>query len=149
MAVQPAVTGRRAGERHSSPPVAPPHVAGYREVRAFSEAICAPLETEDYVVQSMPDVSPPKWHLAHTSWFFETFLLQPFLPGYAPYHPGFRFLFNSYYEGVGPRSPRDTRGLLSRPTVAEVARYRAHVDRHVQRLLDGETAAHQAELGPL
>jgi ergothioneine biosynthesis protein EgtB len=110
-------------------------VRAYTEVRAQSERICRPLATEDYVVQSMPDVSPPKWHLAHTSWFFETFLLQPFLKGYAAFHPGYGYLFNSYYEAVGARHPRAERGLLSRPTVEEVYRYRAHVDAGMERLL--------------
>jgi ergothioneine biosynthesis protein EgtB len=107
----------------------------YTAVRRQTEALCAPLATEDYVIQSMPEASPVKWHLAHTSWFFETFLLQPSLAGYRPFHPEFAFLFNSYYEAVGPRWPRTARGLLSRPTVAEVYRYRAYVDEHMARVL--------------
>jgi ergothioneine biosynthesis protein EgtB len=107
----------------------------FRSVRAASVGLARPLEIEDYVVQSMPDVSPAKWHLAHTSWFFEQFLLRPQLPGYVPYDARFDFLFNSYYEAVGPRLARDQRGLLSRPTVAEVMNYRAHVDEHMLRLL--------------
>ena len=86
----------------------------------------------------MPDVSPPKWHLAHTSWFFETFLLKPYYPDYRPFHPRFEYLFNSYYEGVGPRHPRPERGLLSRPTVEEVYAYRALVDRAMLRLLEDD-----------
>jgi ergothioneine biosynthesis protein EgtB len=93
------------------------------------------LESEDYVIQSMPDVSPPKWHLAHTTWFFETFLLIPYLPGYTGFDPRFGYLFNSYYEAVGDRHPRAERGLLSRPTVAAIYDYRAHVDRSIQDLL--------------
>jgi ergothioneine biosynthesis protein EgtB len=112
-------------------------LTGYREVRAQTEALCRPLEIEDYGVQSMPDASPAKWHLAHTTWFFETFLLQPHLPGWEPFHPGFNYLFNSYYEAVGARHPRPERGLLSRPTVAEVYAYRAHVDQGMERLLAG------------
>jgi ergothioneine biosynthesis protein EgtB len=108
---------------------------GYRFVRRWTEALCEPLASEDYVVQSMPDASPVKWHLAHTTWFFETFLLEPHLEGYQPFHPQFRFLFNSYYQGIGPRWPRHQRGLLSRPTVVEVFGYRAYVDKHVARLL--------------
>ncbi|HKQ60918.1 MAG TPA: ergothioneine biosynthesis protein EgtB [Candidatus Polarisedimenticolaceae bacterium] len=108
----------------------------FREVRAMTERLCAPLEIEDYVVQSMPDVSPTKWHLAHVSWFFETFLLQGFLPGYAPAHPQFAQLFNSYYNAVGEPYPRLARGLLTRPTVAEVYAYRAQVDREVARLVE-------------
>ena len=107
----------------------------YQQVRQVSEKICQPLALEDYTIQSMPDVSPPKWHLAHTTWFFETFLLLPYLPGYTVFHPQFGYLFNSYYEAVGARYPRHQRGLLSRPTVAEVYRYRAHVDRAMMELL--------------
>jgi ergothioneine biosynthesis protein EgtB len=103
-------------------------LARYRSVRAFTEKLCAPLHPEDYVVQSMPDASPAKWHLAHTSWFFETFVLQPRMPGYAPHHPQFAVLFNSYYEAVGPRHPRPERGMLSRPSVDEVYAYRRAVD---------------------
>ena len=100
----------------------------FHAIRSFTEALAAPLRPEDQVVQSMPDVSPTKWHRAHTTWFFETFLLEPALTGYAPFDPDYGYLFNSYYEAVGPRHPRPQRGLLSRPTVDEVARYRAHVD---------------------
>lgn len=100
----------------------------YPDVRARSLEICAPLCGDDYGVQSMPDVSPPKWHLAHTSWFFETFVLEKFLPDYRPYHPQFNYLFNSYYKGIGSHHPREARGLLSRPTLPEVLRYREHVD---------------------
>ncbi|WP_373544190.1 ergothioneine biosynthesis protein EgtB [Chamaesiphon sp.] len=107
----------------------------YQQVRQVSEKICQPLEIEDYTIQSMSDVSPPKWHLAHTTWFFETFLLLPYLPGYTVFHPQFGYLFNSYYEAVGARHPRHQRGLLSRPKVAEVYRYRTHVDRAMMELL--------------
>ncbi len=108
----------------------------YQQVRHLSEQLCQPLETEDYIIQSMPDVSPPKWHLAHTTWFFETFLLIPNLSDYRVFHPKFCYLFNSYYEAVGQRHPRAQRGLLSRPTVAEVYRYREYVDRAMHCLLD-------------
>jgi ergothioneine biosynthesis protein EgtB len=107
----------------------------YQQVRQISEKICQPLEIEDYQIQSMPDVSPPKWHLAHTTWFFETFVLLPHLSGYTVFHPQFGYLFNSYYEAVGTRHPRHQRGLISRPTVAEVYQYRAHVDRAMNTLL--------------
>jgi ergothioneine biosynthesis protein EgtB len=110
----------------------------YQQVRQLSDRICQPLETEDYVIQSMLDVSPPKWHLAHTTWFFETFLLVPHLPGYTVFHPEFGYLFNSYYEAVGARHPRHQRGLLSRPTVTEVYNYRAYVDRSMAILLASE-----------
>ncbi|HEY9646455.1 MAG TPA: ergothioneine biosynthesis protein EgtB [Chroococcidiopsis sp.] len=107
----------------------------YGQVRQLSEQICQPLMVEDYGVQTMPDVSPPKWHLAHTTWFFETFLLIPHLPNYQVFHSQFGYLFNSYYEAVGQRHPRPQRGLLSRPTVAEVYRYRAYVDQAMRSLL--------------
>jgi ergothioneine biosynthesis protein EgtB len=107
----------------------------YQQVRQLSESICHPLAIEDYVIQSMPDVSPPKWHLAHTTWFFETFLLVPNLPKYEVFHPQFGYLFNSYYETVGKRHPRPQRGLLSRPTVEEIYRYRIYVDQGMQTLL--------------
>jgi ergothioneine biosynthesis protein EgtB len=104
-------------------------VADYRRVREFSEWLCRPLVTEDYVIQAAVETSPPKWHLAHVSWFFETFLLMPFQPGYRPFHPGFDHLFNSYYEQLASGYwPRPKRGLLARPTVAEVYAYRRHVD---------------------
>jgi ergothioneine biosynthesis protein EgtB len=106
----------------------------FRTVRRYSNYLCEPLIIEDYGVQSMPDASPVKWHLAHTSWFFETFVLSSALPGYRPFHPDFVVLFNSYYNTVGPRWPRLQRGVLSRPSVAEVYRYRAHVDQHIEWL---------------
>jgi ergothioneine biosynthesis protein EgtB len=108
----------------------------YSSVRATSLAICEPLENEDYVVQSMPDASPLKWHLAHTTWFFEQFILKPLLNGYRTFHPQYDYLFNSYYETVGRMHERPLRGLLTRPTVAEVLRYRSHVDEHMIRLLE-------------
>ena len=104
-------------------------------VRRATEALCAPLDPEDLVVQSMPDASPAKWHLAHTTWFFETFVLEPYRPGFRPFHPAFRALFNSYYVAVGPRHARPERGLLTRPTLREVLAYRAAVDGQVQELL--------------
>ena len=108
----------------------------YRAVRQFTERLCEPLETEDYVIQSMHDVSPAKWHLAHVSWFFETFILKPHLPGYAPLNPQYAYLFNSYYVQAGARHCRAQRGYLSRPTVAEVYAYRAYVDEHMAHLFD-------------
>ena len=121
----------------------------YRTVRAFSEKIAAPLVPEDYVVQSMPDVSPTKWHLAHTSWFFETFLLKTHLPGYQSIHPQYDFLFNSYYNAVGERHCRVARGLISRPTVDETYTYRAYVDSHMARLLEGAEGELAQTLEPL
>jgi ergothioneine biosynthesis protein EgtB len=110
----------------------------FRRIRAFTEQLCKPLAIEDYVLQTRIETSPPKWHLAHVSWFYETFLLRPFLSGYQVFHPRFEYLFNSYYEQTGTGFwPRPERGLLSRPTVAEVYQYRHHVDEAMGRLIDG------------
>jgi ergothioneine biosynthesis protein EgtB len=109
----------------------------YREMRGATETLAAPLSAEDQTIQSMPDASPAKWHRAHTTWFFETFLLLPHLPGYRVFDPAFGYVFNSYYEAVGPRHPRPSRGMLSRPGIAAVAAYRAHVDAAMERLLEG------------
>lgn len=114
----------------------------YFRVRLHSEAICRGLETEDYVVQPVADVSPPKWHLGHTTWFWETFVLKPNVPGYRIFHDDFSYVFNSYYETVGKRVLRTDRGNLSRPTVAGVYAYRAYVDEQMSRFLD------KAELSP-
>ena len=111
---------------------------GFHRVRDATEVLCAPLQTEDYVIQSMPDVSPTKWHLAHTSWFFEAFLLQPFNSEYTVLHPTYGYLFNSYYNAIGERHPRGQRGLASRPTVAEVYAYRHGVDERMLALLARE-----------
>ncbi len=108
----------------------------YRTVRDTTERLCAPLAVEDYVVQAIPDASPARWHLAHTTWFFETFVLEAHLPGFRPLEPQYRHLFNSYYNAVGPQFPRLERGHLSRPTVAEVYAYRAHVDKAMVDLLE-------------
>jgi ergothioneine biosynthesis protein EgtB len=125
--------------------------AAFCAVRAHTEGLVAPLSAEDCALQSMPDASPAKWHLAHTSWFFETFVLERFVPNYASFHPDFRVLFNSYYVGVGPRHPRPERGMLSRPTLDEVLAYRRHVDRRVTQLLaqapPGRELANIVELG--
>jgi len=109
--------------------------SAYQRVRSLSEALAAKLTLEDQVIQTMPDVSPTKWHLAHVTWFFEHFVLQPHLPGYRVFDEAWHYLFNSYYYTVGQMHARPERGLLSRPTVAEILRYRAHVDEAMQRLL--------------
>ena len=122
----------------------------FERVRAQTERLAAPLSAEDCALQSMPDASPTKWHLAHTSWFFETFVLERAIPQYVPFHPQFRMLFNSYYVGVGPRHPRPERGLLSRPTLDEVRAYRRHVNDGMARIMDrapDDTLADIVELG--
>ena len=118
----------------------------FAAIRQLSEALAANLSAEDQAIQSMPDVSPTKWHLAHTSWFFETFLLAPFAPGYRAFDAAFAYLFNSYYEAVGPRHPRPERGLLSRPTADVIAAYRHHVTAAMLRLIEtaGEEVWQQA-----
>lgn len=107
----------------------------YLWVRKYSEDICKPLKTEDYVVQPVVDVSPPKWHIGHVTWFFETLVLKPYLKNYKEFHPQYNFVFNSYYETVGARVIRTDRGNLSRPTVEEVYQYRKYVDDAMTRLL--------------
>ena len=107
----------------------------YRSVRALSQSLAAPLSEADATAQSMPDASPSKWHLAHTTWFFETMVLAPHLPGYRLFDESFNFLFNSYYESLGERHPRPKRGLITRPSLETVYAYRTHVDEAVGRFL--------------
>jgi len=123
--------------------------ARFLAVRAQTERLAAPLCAEDACAQSMPDASPTKWHLAHTSWFFETFVLESADPAFRPFDPAFRVLFNSYYNGVGEQHPRPQRGLLTRPSLDRVLAYRAHVDERVQALLARDAGAFAAtiELG--
>jgi len=119
----------------------------YLSIRAQSEALCRPLKIEDYGVQSMPDVSPPKWHLAHTTWFFERFLLMNFEKGYEPFDAHFHYLFNSYYKSLGPHQLRSERGLISRPTVEEVYDFRRHVDEHMLGLIQNSPEAAWTAMG--
>lgn len=123
----------------------------YSDVRSRSVGVCKPLQTEDFVVQPTVDVSPPKWHLAHTSWFFETFLLKPFLSNYKVFHPDYGYVFNSYYVSVGERVMRADRGNLSRPTTSEVFAYREYIDKHMELLIQTEAIeseiAERLELG--
>jgi len=119
----------------------------YRATRALSEALVAPLSEADAQLQSMEDASPAKWHLAHTTWFWETFLLRDHLPGYRLFDEQWPFLFNSYYEAEGPRHTRARRGMLSRPSLAEILDWRAHVDAAMKRLLDDPARADVVELG--
>jgi ergothioneine biosynthesis protein EgtB len=111
-------------------------VGAYRRVRAYSESLAAPLSAEDCAIQSMPDASPVKWHLAHTSWFFETLVLGE-NKSYRAFEPGFTYLFNSYYEALGPRHPRPRRGLITRPGLYEIMGYRRHVDGAMEKFLAG------------
>jgi ergothioneine biosynthesis protein EgtB len=124
--------------------------ARYRAVRELSQSLAQPLSAEDQCIQSMPDASPTKWHLAHASWFFEAVVLAPMVGDYRPWDTRCHYLFNSYYESLGPRQPRPQRGLITRPGAAEIRQYRAHVDRAVLDLLadaDGQRAATLIELG--
>jgi ergothioneine biosynthesis protein EgtB len=123
------------GNRHADSDPQAALAAQYERVRAQTERLAQPLSAEDCALQSMPEASPVKWHLAHTTWFFETFILEPAVPDYQPYSPQFRVLFNSYYVAVGPRHPRPERGMLSRPSLDDVRAYRRHVDMHMGRLL--------------
>jgi ergothioneine biosynthesis protein EgtB len=121
----------------------------FAAIRQESESLAANLSPEDQAIQSMPDVSPTKWHLAHTSWFFETFILGPFDTAYRAFDPDFVYLFNSYYEAVGPRHPRPQRGLLSRPTVDAIGAYRDHVTAAMLRLVEAADEAVWREIAPL
>jgi ergothioneine biosynthesis protein EgtB len=118
----------------------------YKKVRQRTEQICAPLQTEDYVVQPTVDVSPPKWHIGHTTWFFETFILKPYFMGYQEYDPNYNFVFNSYYETVGNRVIRTDRGNLSRPTVIDIQLYRKYVDDAMYNFLCGDISDDIKEL---
>ena len=118
----------------------------WRQVRERTEELAASLSAEDQCIQSMPDASPAKWHRAHTTWFFEQFVLLPHSPGYRAFDPAFAYLFNSYYEQAGPRHARPHRGLLTRPSATEVGAYRAHVDTAMQRLLERPVPAEVEDL---
>ncbi len=122
--------------------------APYDAVRRFTEDLCTPLCTEDYVIQSMPDASPTKWHISHVSWFFETFLLKWANVDYRSFHPRFAYLFNSYYNGEGARHCRPKRGLISRPTVAEAYEYRTYVDEQMRALVAGSDEQRLDRLTP-
>lgn len=121
----------------------------FHQIRKFTDALCVGLEPEDCVVQSMPDVSPTKWHLAHTTWFFETFILKKFVPGYRAEIPEYAYLFNSYYNAAGDMHRRDLRGLISRPTVSQAQRYRASIDSHIDDLLSNPDESLLDEIEPI
>ena len=133
---------RSRNVRNTAPSRLPMHLLAelFAAVRARSLAIAKPLSAEDCVVQSMPDASPVKWHLAHTTWFFETFILEKYEPGFKPFNAQYRVLFNSYYNTVGDKHPRPERGMLTRPPLDEVFEYRAHVDARLRDLLHGKVA---------
>lgn len=114
--------------------------AEYRKVRTYTEKLCEPLAVEDYIPQPIIDVSPARWNIAHTTWFFEEMILKKFFSGYRVFDERFGFLFNSYYNTIGERTPRDNRGALTRPTVSEIFAYRKHVDAAMDRLLSDRTA---------
>jgi ergothioneine biosynthesis protein EgtB len=124
----------------------PDALAHYSRVRKDSEALAAPLSDADATVQSMPDASPAKWHLAHTTWFFETMALKPNVPGYQVFDEAYNFLFNSYYESVGERQPRPRRGMITRPSLDEILAYRSHVDAAMERLIVSGPAADVGKL---
>ncbi len=118
----------------------------YTRVRAYTEFLCEPLEIEDYIPQPIVDVSPVKWNIAHTTWFFEEMILKTFVPRYEVFDPQFGFLFNSYYDSIGERTPRDQRGAISRPTVKRVFEYRRHVDAAMSALLSSSVSGKVADL---
>ncbi len=152
---KPTVIASEAGKNLANPSrvrlVHPPSIDRYRSIRRATAALCAPLEPEDLAVQPFEWVSPPKWHLAHTTWFFEAMILGRFRPGYAPFDPHSAFLFNSYYESLGPRAEKPRRGAYSRPTAAEVLRYRVRVDAAMEDWLDScrEMDSEPADLAEL
>ena len=132
--IRAPTTSRRSAHLDAAT-AAVPLAARFAQIRRHSETLIAPLSAEDCQLQSMPDASPAKWHLAHLSWFFETFILEKYETGFKPFDPAYRVLFNSYYTGVGERYPRPRRGLISRPTLDDVLRYRAQVDERMMQLL--------------
>ena len=118
-------------------------VTRYRDVRHITQTIAAPLSDADATVQSMPDASPAKWHLAHVTWFFETFVLRDHAPRYRPFDQRYAYLFNSYYEAEGPRHARPMRGMLTRPALSDIMAYRAHVDAEMEAILPNLSPAAQ------
>src|SRR3984885_8092944 len=146
---QPLARAKAAAVGESAPTAASAAVHRYRALRQATEALTRSLTPEDQLAQSMPDASPTKWHLAHVTWFWETFLLVPNLTGYKVFDPRFHYLFNSYYEALGPRQPRPQRGLLTRPSLDEVHAYRRHVDEGVRALLSDMSEAQWKSVEPI
>src|SRR5205085_7345895 len=138
-----------AQTRSKAPLQAGPLLSRFQEVRNFTTALCQDLAPEDCVVQSMPDVSPTKWHLAHTTWFFETFILKKSVPGYRDAVPEYAYLFNSYYNAAGAMHRRDLRGLISRPTVDQTKKYRASVDADIDDLISSADEKLFREIEPI
>lgn len=136
-------------QQRGIPPLRTDLIKRYQAVRQFSRTICETLVAEDYVIQTMPEASPTKWHLAHTSWFFETFVAKPHLANYRSLHPQYAFLFNSYYNAAGKMHARPQRGLISRPTVADTYVYRKYVDEMVEKLLETADEKRLEGLAPL
>src|SRR5438445_790882 len=136
-------------KRRGLPPLRIDLMKRYQTVRQFSRSICETLVAEDYVIQTMPEASPTKWHLAHTSWFFETFVVKPHLANYRSLHPQYAFLFNSYYNAAGKMHARPQRGLISRPTVEDTFAYRKYVDELVEKLLETFDQKQIEKLAPL
>ena len=124
-------------------------IQSYKAVRGYTEILCQPLKVEDFTVQAMDDVSPPKWHLGHVTWFFEKMVLQPFSAGYQVFNPHYNYLFNSYYESIGDRQPRPHRGLLFRPELGEIKSYRAYVDRFILELIESVAPEVLEQIGPI
>jgi ergothioneine biosynthesis protein EgtB len=147
---QPAAPGSGSRERDRAPaPDRSRLLERYAAVRSFTLALCETLDPEDALLQAMPDVSPTKWHLAHTTWFFERFLLEEHAAGYRAHDPQYYFLFNSYYNSIGPMQPRPERGLLSRPTLAEVIGYRSEIDGRVREFVADCDEPTLARIAPL
>ena len=120
-------------------------LANFNEVRKYTEQLCEPLNTEDYIPQPVHFASPPKWHIAHTSWFFEELLLKKYKKGFKEFHPQFSFLFNSYYNALGNRIMRENRGSITRPTVKQVYEYRAYIDKHVNEMIVEGSLSNEAK----
>ncbi len=135
----------RVSKPHGAPERNPDLSTLYQSVREASARLGAPLSDADATVQSMPDASPAKWHLAHTTWFFERMILEPNLPGYRAFDPQFNFLFNSYYESIGARQPRPRRGMITRPALETIIAYRDHVDRAMASLMQDDLGSAVAE----
>jgi ergothioneine biosynthesis protein EgtB len=144
-----SVSSTRAARVQHENSVGEAWIGRYRQVRALTQELAAPLVPEDQVIQSMPDVSPTKWHLAHTTWFFETFILKELIPAYRPAAPEYAYLFNSYYNAAGPQHCRARRGVISRPTVAQTHAYRQQVDEAMIQWLESADESSLARVAPV